>query len=182
MAKSTANAETQMQLALDACNAVENPNFSAIARQFPPVNRQTLQRRFNKAQNSRAQSNSVHRQNLTIEQEDQLIRHINMLTARGLPPTSSIVRNLAEEMIERQVGKNWTSQFVHRHRDRLESLYLRNIDNMRTKAEYAPMIELFFNLVCLFFRCFLSSKLTFCTVDRRNRKIQHHCREHVQLG
>lgn len=106
MAKSTANAEMQMQLALDACNGVENPNFSAIACQFPPVNRQTLQRRFEGTQNSRAQSNSVHRQNLTMEQEDQLIRHINMLTARSLPPTSSIVRNLAEEMIQHKVGKN----------------------------------------------------------------------------
>jgi uncharacterized protein YjaZ len=75
-----------------------------------------------------------------------------MLTNRGLPPTSSIVRNLAEEMIELPVGKNWTGQFIQRHKDRLQSLYLRNIDNMRTKAEYAPMIQLFFDLVSVFFR------------------------------
>jgi flagellar motor protein MotB len=147
MANSPANAEMQMQLALDACRAVDNPNFSDIARQFPPVHRQTLQRRFDGHQNSRALANSIHRQNLTIEQEEQLIRHINMLTNRGLPPTSSIVRNLAEEMIKRCVGKNWTSGFIKRHQDRLESLYLRNIDNMRTQAKYAPMIELFFDLV-----------------------------------
>jgi len=112
MAKSTANAEMQMQLALEACHEFSNPNFSAIAREFPPVNRQTLKRRFYGEQALRAFANSIHRQNLTIEQEEQLIRHINMLTNRGLPPTSSIVRNLAEEMINRPVGKNWTSQFI----------------------------------------------------------------------
>jgi flagellar motor protein MotB len=116
MANSTENAEMQMQLALEACREVSNPNFSDIARQFPPVNRQTLKRHFYGEQSSRAAANSIHRQNLTIEQEEQLISHINMLTNRGLPPTSSIVRNLAEEIIERPVGKNWTGQFVQRQR------------------------------------------------------------------
>jgi len=153
MANPTAIAEMQMQLALDACRAVDKPNFSAIAREFPPVNRQTLQRRFDGEQESRAQSNSAHRQNLTAEQEEQLILHINMLTNRGLPPTSQIVRNLAEEMICRKVGKNWTGQFIQRHKDRLQSLYLRNIDNMRTQAEYAPVIKLFFDLVSSVLYC-----------------------------
>ncbi len=108
MANSTEIAEMQMQLALEACREVSDPVFSVIASQFPLVNRQTLKRRFYGEQSSRALANSIHRQNLTIEQEEQLISHINMLTNRGLPLTSSIVRNLAEEMIERPVGKNWT--------------------------------------------------------------------------
>jgi transposase-like protein len=91
MANPTEIAEMQMQLALDACHAVNKPNFSAIAQEFPLVNRQTLRRRFYREQESRAQSNSAHRQNLTTEQEEQLILHINMLTNRGLPPTSHIV-------------------------------------------------------------------------------------------
>jgi hypothetical protein len=67
MANSTAHAEMQMQLALDACRAVDDPIFSAIAREFPPVNRQTLRRRFYGEQNSQALANSIHRQNLTID-------------------------------------------------------------------------------------------------------------------
>jgi hypothetical protein len=90
MANSTAHAEMQMQIALDACRAVDDPNFSDIARQFPLVNRQTLQRRFDGHQGSRALANSIYRQNLTTEQEEQLIRHINILMNRGLPPTSSV--------------------------------------------------------------------------------------------
>jgi hypothetical protein len=60
MADSTENAEMQMQLALDACYAVDKPIFSAIARQFPLVNHTLLQRRFYGEQESRAQSNSTH--------------------------------------------------------------------------------------------------------------------------
>ena len=106
----TQSNEIQMQLALEHCRKVDKPNFSAIARQFPPVNRQTLKRRFEGTQNSRAQANSDSRQCLSIEQEKQLISHINMLTKRHLPPIFAIVRNLAEEIIGRAVGKNWTSQ------------------------------------------------------------------------
>jgi hypothetical protein len=151
MANSSATSEMQMQLALEACRSATSPNFSAIAREFPPVNRHTLRRRFEGLQTSRAECNSTFHQNLTNEQEEELIRTINKLTARGLPPTSQMVRNLAEEMVSRIVGKNWTGQFVKRHQDRLESLYLRNIDNMRTKAEYAPIIQQFFDLVSYFF-------------------------------
>jgi hypothetical protein len=43
-------------------------------------------------------------------------------------------------MISCLVRKNWTGQFVQRHKDKLESMYLRNIDNIQTQSEYAPMI------------------------------------------
>jgi hypothetical protein len=105
MANSTESAEMQMQLALEACREVSDPNFRAIARQFLPVNRQTLKICFHGEQDLRALANSICRQNLTIEQEEQLSSHINILTNQGLPPTSLIVRNLAEEMIERPIGK-----------------------------------------------------------------------------
>ena len=35
-----------------------------------------------------------------------LIGHINKLTDRGIPPTSQIVKNLAEEIRGKEVGKN----------------------------------------------------------------------------
>jgi hypothetical protein len=73
-----------------------------------------------------------------------------MLTKRHLPPTSIIVQNLAEEIIGRAVRKKWTSQFICRHKDKLESLYLHNIDNMRTKAEYGPVFKQYFDLVSVF--------------------------------
>jgi hypothetical protein len=64
-----------------------------------------------------------------------------------MPPTSQIVKNFAEEIIGRPVGKNWASQFVRRPASKLKSLYLRNIDNLRVKGEYPPTYKLFFDLV-----------------------------------
>ena len=59
----------------------------------------------------------------------------NQSIDRSRTPTSSIVRNLTEELLQDRVGKNWTSSFVHRYKDRLKSLYLRNIDQKRYKSE-----------------------------------------------
>ena len=67
---------------------------------------------------------------------------------------SYIVRNLAKEIRGEYVGKNWTGQFVKRHKLRLKSVYLRNIDNIRFSAEYAPMFILFFTLVFVLFVLF----------------------------
>jgi hypothetical protein len=58
-----------------------------------------------------------------------------------------MVQNLAKEMVGQPVGKNWTGQFIKRYKDQLQSIYLRNIDNMRTQAEYALIIQHFFDLV-----------------------------------
>jgi hypothetical protein len=60
MANSVANVELQMQLAIAACSEPGDPSYSAIAAQLPPVNRQTLKRRFLGEQTSQALSNSMH--------------------------------------------------------------------------------------------------------------------------
>ena len=71
-----------------------------------------------------------------------------------MPPTSQIVKNLAKEIREERVGKNWVGQFVKRYKLRLKSLYLRNIDNLRAGAEYALMFQLFFSIVSCFLLLF----------------------------
>ena len=124
------------------------PNYTAIAKKYD-LDRSTLSRRAQGKQRSRASANSIYRQCLTTAQEESLIQYINKLTVRGMPPTASIVRNLAEEMIGRAVGKNWTGQFVKRYESRLKSLYLRNIDRNRVKGEYAPIYDHFYSLVKL---------------------------------
>jgi hypothetical protein len=84
-------------------------------------------------------------------QEEQLIAQINKLTVCHMPPTSQIVKNMAEEIRGGEVNKNRTASFIRRHSTRLKSLYLQNIDNQRAKAEYASMFEHFFELVMFFF-------------------------------
>jgi hypothetical protein len=48
----------------------------------------------------------MYRQALTNAQEKVLIRIINRLTERKMPPTSAIVTNLTKEIRGASVGKN----------------------------------------------------------------------------
>ena len=72
-----------------------------------------------------------------------------------MPPTSQMVKNFAEEIIQRTIGKNWAREFVKRHQSVLKSLYLHNIDNQRVKGEYPPTYKLFFTLVISFLVLYL---------------------------
>jgi hypothetical protein len=99
--------EMQIALAIADLSEQDKPNYSATAKKYPPVDRQTIKRRFLGEQTSRVQANSEIRQCLTLVQEEVLISQINILTARSIPPTSQIVKNLAEEIISsKPVGKN----------------------------------------------------------------------------
>ena len=92
------------------------------------VSRTTLRERFLGNQGSRQAAISEHYKNLTDAEEDALISLINRLTNRGLPSTNSMVKNLAEEVIQRFIGKNWSNQSIARQKHRLISGFLYNID------------------------------------------------------
>lgn len=132
--------------AIAAIRSGEITDYSKAAEKYK-VDRTTISKRIRGLTKSRKEADSFFRQCLTDAQEEILIAYINKLTDRGMPPTSHIVRNLAEEIKGAKVGKNWTGQFIKRYKDRLKSLYLRNIDNLHISAEYAPMFILFFTLV-----------------------------------
>ena len=138
--------ENRMALALESCNKSLKPNYSAVAREFN-LERTTLAKRHKGQTVSRAHANSIYRQLLTTAQEEQLVKQINKLTVRQMPPTVQMVKNMAEEIIQGPVNKNWTSRFVKCYQSRLKSLYLRNIDNLRAKSEFAPMFQHFYDLV-----------------------------------
>ena len=100
---------------------------------------------------SQQAASSEYKQRLINTQKTVLIQQINRLTDRGLPPTSSIIRSFTEEIIQGPVNKNWTGDFIWRYKNKLTSLYLRNIDSQRTKAEYPPIFKYFYILVVLNF-------------------------------
>ena len=150
--------EQRIDNAIAWLQSQEKRNYSEAARRFN-VERTTVARRFEGKTTSRAEANSEHRQLLTIAQEKTLIDRINNLTNRNMPPTSSMVKNMAEEIRGDVVNKNWTSHFIRRHQAVLKSLYLRNIDNKRASSEYAPMFKMFFDMVSVLFIVFLIVKL-----------------------
>ena len=119
-----------IDLAIADLNTKLTLNIRATARKFQ-LSESTLKRRWKGQTVSYQEAASIYHQRLTNAQEEALTHQINSLTDRGIPPTSPIVRNLVEEVISGPVGKNWTGQFVKRHKDRLKSLYLHNIDSQR---------------------------------------------------
>jgi transposase len=127
--------------------------YADAAREYE-CDRGAVSRRIRGLTKSRKEALSFWHQCLTDEQEEVLIQRINDLTDRGMPLTSQIVKNLAEEMRGERVNKNWVGQFIKRHGIRLKSLYLRNIDNLRASAEYTLMFQLFFSVVSDFLLLF----------------------------
>ena len=145
--------DARIEAALADLESQEKPNYSATAKKWQ-LERTTLAKRHKGQTVSKAYANSESRQRLTNEQEEVLIVHVNKLTNRGIPPTSQMVKNLAEEIAGCPVGKNWTGNFVKRHSNRLKSHYLRAIDNSRKKAEYVPRFRDFYERVesnCFFY-------------------------------
>ena len=138
--------DERMELALASLKAQEKPNCSRTALEFN-LSKSALSRRSKGETTSRTLANSKYRQCLSNTQEDILVSHIKWLTDRRLPPTSQMVRNMAEEIIGDTVGKNWVSDFVHRRKNVLVAKYLRNIDNSRVKGEFKGRIEEFYQLV-----------------------------------
>ncbi len=140
----------RIDAAIAAIQRGEFTDYNNAAKHFK-CSQSGVSRRIRGLTKTKKEANSFWHQCLTIEQEEVLIHRINLLTDRGMPPTSHIVKNLVEEIRGGPVGKNWVGQFVKRHGLRLKSLYLRNIDNLRAGAEYAPMFQLFFSIVSYFF-------------------------------
>ena len=97
--------EHDIESAIAELKSQVKPNISATARKWG-LERTTLAKRFSGQTASRATYLSKQRQCLTNEQEEQLISQINRLTDRGIPPTTQMVKNLAEEIIGYSVGKN----------------------------------------------------------------------------
>jgi Tc5 transposase DNA-binding domain len=139
-----------LELAIADLESQDKPSYRATARKYG-VNDVTLRRRFLGTQASPATASSLYRQRLSAVQETALVAQINRLTDRGIPPTSQMVKNMAEEMIQDTLGKNWTGEFVRRYQNVLKSMYLRNMDKQRINAEYLPILAYFFELVFVLF-------------------------------
>jgi hypothetical protein len=138
--------EQRMEAAFAMLDLQESRNYTQVAEKYK-LERTTLAKQYKGQTVSRKVFLLESQQCLTIAQEEALIEQINKLTNWHIPPTSQMVKNFAEEMIRREVGKNWTQGFIQRYNSRLKSIYLHNIDHCCTKAEYVPVFQHFYDLV-----------------------------------
>ena len=63
--------------------------------------------------------------------------------------TPQVVRDLAEHIARKPLGKCWTQHFVQRYLDTIESVYLKPIDKKCKWAESIAQIKAFYQLVLL---------------------------------
>jgi len=80
----------------------EHPNITATAKKHG-CNQSTLSKRYNGIHSSR-QAGYNSQCLLTPAQLKALIKYVNQLTKHSLPPTTSMVRNFAAEIIGREPG------------------------------------------------------------------------------
>ena len=89
----------QIDDAVAYLKAQDVPNYAAAARLYG-VQPTTLRRRFLGLATFRPVASSEHHQLLNIAQEEVLLGYIDKMTAKFMPPTTQIIRNLAEELID----------------------------------------------------------------------------------
>jgi hypothetical protein len=106
-----------------------------------------LRRRFAGTQLSYKEAREETHNCLSIAQEEVLIGWIDDFTNRHMPPTSQLVKNIAEELVGGPVGRNWVGDFTRRYKDRLHQSYLNTIDAKRIKAENPVLIKRFYDQV-----------------------------------
>ena len=82
-----ASKETQIERAIVHLNRQETLNYAVTARLFE-IEPSTLRRRHQGLTVSRAETYSNVHQRLNNVEEDELLRYINSLTDRHIPPTT----------------------------------------------------------------------------------------------
>jgi hypothetical protein len=110
------------------------------------VNRSTLGRRWRRVTASRDEGYSK-QQALRPQQELELVRYIEQLTKRGLPPTREIIQNFSSSVAKRELSESWVTRFINRHKIHLISKWTTAMDRTRHLADSESKYRLYFELL-----------------------------------
>ena len=106
---------TPIKAALDSLKSLkpgETPNYAKISKKYG-CDRNTLSRRHRGVQGTMAQK-LKNKRLLNNTQEKELVRYINSLYKRGLPPSRQMIRNFTSKISGREAGKSWADRFIKR--------------------------------------------------------------------
>lgn len=132
--------------ALEFLKSSESINYAKTARRFN-CDETTLRRRHQGKQRSRRDADSLYKSRLSKQQERELIAYIRKLSARGIPPTLTMIKNFAQDIAKMEVGRNWSYSFVKRNRNELGCSWFDGFDIARKRADNAPRYKAYFELV-----------------------------------
>lgn len=82
-----------------------------------------------------------------MTEEAELVRYIEGLSDRHLPPTRDTVRNFASTIAKNKVSESWVTRFINRNNAHLISKWATGIDQNRHNAESIGKYELYFQLL-----------------------------------
>ena len=75
-----------------------------------------------------------------------MIRWVRQLYSWGFPPRHDIVYTIDSKFTQRELGPNWITRFLSRHKDILRSQFSRQLDSDRARAADVGRLEDFFDL------------------------------------
>src|SRR5436305_2462347 len=139
--------EARIILAIEAIRTTKKLSIRAAAKIYD-VPRMTLVDRMNGHVAKPEKRNAQH--NLTLTEEETLIRYILDLDSRGFPPRIDDVRDMADLLRKtrhaKPVGKQWPYNFVQRCPE-LKTRFSRAYDFQRALCEDPDLINAWFRLV-----------------------------------
>ena len=142
--------EAAISAAIADLKTQPTPNYGATAKKYN-ISRDTLRRRYKGETTSRSEAHLEAQGLLSNAHENALVECINILSARGIPPTPAVVKNLVIELIGAPVGEHWVSRFVERHKNQLYSVYLDSINYSWRVADNSRHFNYYFMLVSVSF-------------------------------
>ena len=88
--------------------------------------------------------------NLSIIEEEALLNKITAYADRGTLLTPKNITTMATGLCGHAIGVNWTSTFLHRHKDKISSRFYRVQEIARLRADTPENRGAFLTLVCPF--------------------------------
>jgi hypothetical protein len=137
-----------LQEALAECDTFASGDeipWSKIAENHGVV-RSTLTRTWRGETRSRKEQ-AIAQQKLTLQQEEELVKYIEELTARHIPPAREMVANFASAVAQKPVSDSWVTRFINKYSIHLISQYSTGMDADRHNADSYMKYELYFNLL-----------------------------------
>jgi uncharacterized protein YndB with AHSA1/START domain len=131
--------------AINSLEPGEHFSYRAIARQYG-VPKTTLTQRHQGRQRPREAKNTSQLA-LNPQQEAELVRYIEDLTKKALPPTREMIQNFAAHFNGDGVSESWVTRFLRRHNDHLISKWTSGIDSQRHNADNRAKYKLYFDLL-----------------------------------
>ncbi|KAF1354404.1 hypothetical protein EJ07DRAFT_133050 [Lizonia empirigonia] len=108
------------------------------------VSRKTVTQRI-QGKSTSVDVKNLNQRLLTQHQEAELVRYINELTERRLPPTRTMIRNFARDLGPWEPSETWVSRFLRRHKSKLAPAWQTAMSTERHQADLGAKYKLYFD-------------------------------------